>query len=33
LPIAAGTADAVYASHVLEHLTREDFRIALQTFA
>jgi SAM-dependent methyltransferase len=30
LPIAAGTADAVYASHVLEHLTREDFRIALR---
>jgi predicted SAM-dependent methyltransferase len=34
LPIPAGTADAVYASHVLEHLTRQDFHIALRnTFA
>ena len=29
LPVAEGSADAVYASHVLEHLTREDFAIAL----
>jgi predicted SAM-dependent methyltransferase len=30
LPIAAGSAKAVYASHVLEHLSREDFDTALR---
>jgi len=30
LPVPAGTADGVYASHVLEHLTRSDFEVALQ---
>jgi len=29
LPVKDGTAKAVYASHVLEHLTREDFDTAL----
>ncbi len=29
LPFAAGTVDAVYASHVLEHLARHDFYTAL----
>ena len=30
LPISNGSADAVYASHVLEHLAREDFETALR---
>jgi predicted SAM-dependent methyltransferase len=30
LPVADGSADGVYASHVLEHLTRSDFETALQ---
>ena len=30
LPIAAGSAKAVYASHVLEHLSRQDFETALR---
>ncbi|KRQ01516.1 hypothetical protein AOQ72_08605 [Bradyrhizobium yuanmingense] len=30
LPIADGSADGVYASHVLEHLAREDFETALK---
>jgi SAM-dependent methyltransferase len=30
LPVADGSADAVYCSHVLEHLSLEDFRIALK---
>ena len=29
LPVATGSADGVYCSHVLEHLSLEDFRIAL----
>jgi SAM-dependent methyltransferase len=29
LPVAAGTADGVYASHVLEHLSRADFDDAI----
>jgi SAM-dependent methyltransferase len=31
LPVADGTADAIYASHVLEHLALEDCRAALRT--
>jgi SAM-dependent methyltransferase len=30
LPVKDGTADGVYASHVLEHLSRRDFEIALE---
>lgn len=30
LPVADGTADLVYASHVLEHLACDDFRTALR---
>jgi len=30
LPIKDGTAKAVYASHILEHLTRADFETALR---
>ena len=30
LPIPAGSAKAVYASHVLEHLSLEDFELALK---
>ena len=30
LPVRAGSANAVYASHVLEHLTLDDFWIALR---
>ena len=30
LPVADGSADGVYASHVLEHLTRSEFEIALK---
>ena len=30
LPVPDGMADAVYASHVLEHLSREDFGLALR---
>lgn len=30
LPVADGSADAVYCSHVLEHLALEDFRKALK---
>lgn len=30
LPVAPGSADAVYCSHVLEHLTLEEFRTALR---
>ena len=30
LPIADGSVDGIYASHVLEHLSREDFKIALR---
>jgi hypothetical protein len=30
LPVAAGTVKALYASHVLEHLSYEDFRSALR---
>jgi len=34
LPLPGGSADAVYCSHVLEHLALEDCRLALrQTFA
>ncbi len=29
LPLADGTVDAVYASHILEHLALEDFYVAL----
>jgi SAM-dependent methyltransferase len=29
LPLADGTVDAVYASHILEHLARDDFHAAL----
>lgn len=30
LPIPAGSAKAIYSSHVMEHLTLNDFRIALK---
>lgn len=30
LPLADGSCDAIYASHVLEHLSLEDFQTALQ---
>lgn len=30
LPIPSGSAQGVYASHVLEHLSLEDFRLALR---
>lgn len=30
LPVASGSADLVYCSHVLEHLTLEEFRAALR---
>lgn len=30
LPVAAGTCKGVYSSHVLEHLSLEDFRVALR---
>ncbi len=34
LPVAAGTAKGVYSSHVLEHLSLQDLRVALKnTFA
>jgi len=30
LPVAANSCEAIYCSHVLEHLSLEDFRLALQ---
>jgi SAM-dependent methyltransferase len=30
LPVADGSSDAVYCSHVLEHLTLDEFRLALK---
>ena len=30
LPVADGSADGVYASHILEHLSRQDFELALR---
>ena len=33
LPLPDGSATACYASHVLEHLSREDMRIALRNTA
>lgn len=30
LPLASGSCTGIYASHVLEHLSLEDFRVALQ---
>ena len=30
LPVGAGSCEAVYCSHVLEHLSLEDFRYALK---
>lgn len=30
LPLAAGSADAIYSSHVLEHLSLSDFKTALR---
>ncbi len=30
LPVAASSCAAIYCSHVLEHLAREDFRVALR---
>ena len=30
LPLSEGSANAIYASHVLEHLPLEDFRKAIQ---
>jgi len=30
LPVADGTVDAIYASHILEHLALDDFHVALR---